>query len=78
MLEYDKMNRKRLFKKYYADVEYNRMGNGDVKKFENSKHVPTIMVSDLLIQSRGRERNLLAVEMKRFGNKNMSKKISRG
>lgn len=44
------------------------MGNGDLIHYENSEHQPKYMVSDLLIQSRGYERNLLAVEMKRKGN----------
>lgn len=57
-----------LLEGYYADVEYNRMGNGDHKRYENSKHLPQYMVSDLLIQSRGKPRNLLAVEMKRSSN----------
>lgn len=57
-----------LFEGYYADVEYNRMGNGELKRYENSEHLPQYMVSDLLIQSRGEARNLLAVEMKRKGN----------
>lgn len=65
----DKPNVPCLFHNYYADVEYNRMGNGDLKRYENSKHRPQYMVSDLLIQSRGPEPNLLAVEMKRKGNK---------
>lgn len=55
--------------KYFVDVEYNRMGNGDVKSYENSEKKPVKMVSDLLIQSRGLPRNLLAVEMKRSGNR---------
>lgn len=57
-----------LFEGYYADVEYNRMGNGDLKRYENSEHLPQYMVADLLIQSRGEPRNLLAVEMKRKSN----------
>jgi hypothetical protein len=57
-----------LFENYYADVEYNRMGNGELKRYENSEHLPQYMVSDLLIQSRGELRNLLAVEMKRSTN----------
>lgn len=44
------------------------MGNGDLKHYENSEHRPKYMVSDLLIQGRGYERNLLAVEMKRKSN----------
>ena len=57
-----------LFENYYADVEYNRMGNGELKRYENSEHLPQYMVADLLIQSRGEPRNLLAVEMKRKSN----------
>lgn len=68
MRDFDKENHDSLFKNYYADVEYNRMGNGDLKQYENSEHRPQYMVSDLLIQSRGVQRNLLAVEMKRKGN----------
>ena len=69
MREYDRKHNAKFFECYYADVEYNRMGNGEMKKYENSEHRPQYMVSDLLIQSRGQERNLLAVEMKRAGNK---------
>lgn len=68
MREYDQQHDHSLFIGYYADVEYNRMGNGDLKQYENSEHRPQYMISDLLIQSRGYERNLLAVEMKRKGN----------
>ena len=67
MREYD-MTSGGLFIGYYAEVEYNRMGNGDLKHYENSKHVPQYMVSDLLIMNRERKPNLLAVEMKRKGN----------
>lgn len=69
MREYDLQNNSSFFDSYYADVEYNRMGNGDLKQYENSEHRPQYMVSDLLIQTRGYERNLLAVEMKRKGNR---------
>lgn len=68
MREYDRQHNDSPFMGYYADVEYNRMGNGDPKQYENSAHRPQYMVSDLLIQSRGVDRNLLAVEMKRKGN----------
>lgn len=68
MRRYDEMNGEGLFGEYFADVEYNRMGNGDLKHYENSAHRPVYMVSDLLIQKRGYGRNLLAVEMKRKGN----------
>ena len=61
-------NKRELLEGYYADVEYNRMGNGNLKRYENSEHLPQYMVSDLLIQSRGEARNLLAVEMKRDTN----------
>ena len=68
MREYDRVNGVGLFNNYYADVEYNRMGNGVQKYYENREHRPQYMVSDLLIQSRGEERNYLAIEMKRRGN----------
>lgn len=32
MREYDNQNSTHMFSKYFADVEYNRMGNGDIKK----------------------------------------------
>lgn len=68
MREYDDSHPIKHFHNYYADVEYNRMGNGELKQYENSEHRPKYMVSDLLIQSRRKERNYLAVEMKRKGN----------
>ncbi len=68
MREYDSSHDTNYFIGYFADVEYNRMGNGDLKQYENSEKRPQYMVSDLLIQSRGYERNYLAVEMKRKGN----------
>lgn len=68
MRNYDKRHSSHLFCNYFADVEYNRMGNGDLKHYESSAHRPVYMVSDLLIQKRGYGRNLLAVEMKRKGN----------
>lgn len=67
MREYDAKNGTSFFTSYYADVEYNRMGNGDMKYYEDSQKRPRYMVSDLLIQSRGYEGNLLAVELKKKG-----------
>lgn len=67
MREYDSCAESPIFTDYYADVEYNRMGNGDMKFYENSQKRPKYMVSDLLIQSRGYEGNLLAVELKKKG-----------
>lgn len=67
MREYDAKNEISFFTSYYADVEYNRMGNGDMKYYEDSLKRPKYMVSDLLIQSRGYEGNLLAVELKKKG-----------
>ena len=43
------------------------MGNGDMKYYEDSLKRPKYMVNDLLIQSRGYEGNLLAVELKKKG-----------
>ena len=68
MREFDLKHHTDYFAHYFADVEYNRMGNGILKQYENSEHRPVYMVSDLLIQSRGIPRNYLAVEMKRKGN----------
>ena len=73
MREYDNQNSTHMFSKYFADVEYNRMGNGDIKKYENSEKRPQSMVSDLLIQSRDYKRNFLAIEMKRKGNRKKCK-----
>ena len=67
MREYDAKNGTSFFTSYYADVEYNRMGNGDMKYYEDSLKRPKYMLSDLLIQSRGNEGNLLAVELKKKG-----------
>lgn len=69
MREYDQEHNSSYFEGYYVDVEYNRMGFGDLKHFEDYKHMSHYMVSDLLIQSRGYEPNLLAVEMKKPHNR---------
>ena len=69
MREYADQHYPSQFQDYYADVEYNRMSNGDYKFYEDSLKRPRYMVSDLLIHCRGHKRNLLAVEMKRKGNK---------
>lgn len=57
-----------IFDDYYVDVEYNRMGYGNPKYYELNKDELRYMVSDLLIHSRGKSPNYLAVEMKRKGN----------
>lgn len=57
-----------FFEAYYIDVEYNRMGVGCPKFYQNHKRELKYMVSDLLIHGRGRLQNLLAIEMKRKGN----------
>ena len=67
MREYDSCAESPLFTDYYADVEYNRMDNGRMKHYEDRLKCPRYMVSDLLIQCRGYERNLLAVELKKKG-----------
>lgn len=67
MREYDSGTKSPLFTNYYADVEYNRMDNGRMKYYEDRLKYPRYMVSDLLIQSRGYERNRLAVELKKKG-----------
>lgn len=78
MRAYDFINTSSYFKNYYADVEYNRMGNGDLKMYENSEKELKYMVCDLLIQSRGEEPNYLAVEMKRtINNSNVKEDMDR-
>lgn len=68
MREYDKGHNSSLFQCYYADVEYNRMNNGNLKHYEDSERRPRSMVSDLLIHNRGPRLNYLAVEMKHKDN----------
>lgn len=68
MRSYDVDYKHNLFEDYYADVEYNRMGRGGLKYYANNEHKLQYMVSDLIIQSRGRSRNYLAVELKKKGN----------
>lgn len=68
MREYDKSHSSYVFENYYVDVEYNRMGHGDLKYYEDSKHQLKYSVCDLLIQARGCGPNLLAVELKKKGN----------
>ena len=70
MRDYDKNNHRNLFSRYFADIEYDKMNNGDLKQYETPLHRPKRMISDLLIHSRGALRNLLAVEMKRKDNYN--------
>lgn len=67
MREYDQVHKSDLFGNYFSDVEYNRMGNGDLKHYENCLKCPKYMVSDLLIQSRDFEQNYLALEMNKKG-----------
>lgn len=63
------MRERDSFNGYFADVEYNRQGKGELKQvYIEPAKIPIKMVSDLLIQSRGRARNLLAVEMKKYNN----------
>lgn len=65
MRQYDRDHDSNVFAIYYADVEYDKMNDGNQKHYENSQHQATRMVSDLLIHSRGVPANILAVEMKR-------------
>ena len=66
MRRYDRAHNTEIFKGYYADVEYDKMNHREQKFYENYLHERKRMVSDLLIQSRGEKRNLLAIEMKRW------------
>lgn len=73
MKEYDERRGGWTFYGYFVDVEYNRMGNGNPKYYENSEHRQKNMVSDQLIHRRGGSRNLLAMEMKRKENSHKAK-----
>ena len=72
MQRYDMINKKEVFLGYYADVEYDKMNDGDPKQYETAQHRPKRMISDLLIHSRGVPQNFLALEMKH--KKNYSKR----
>lgn len=59
-----------IFQEYFADVEYNRVGNeSELKFYKYAKEDKKYMVSDLLIHRRGVMSNYLAVEMKYKGNR---------
>lgn len=73
MRNYDRTHNIELFKGYYVDVEYDKMNHREQKFYENYLHERKRMVSDLLIQSRGENRNLLAIEMKRWKSYNKRK-----
>lgn len=74
MRDYDEVHDNKLFLNYYADVEYNRLNNGNLKHYEDSEHHQRYMVSDLLIHSRDERQNYLAIEMKKEGNHKNSEK----
>lgn len=63
MREYDKNNSPK-FSEYYVDVEYNRMEGESSKRYMAPNNECKYMYADLLIQSRGPERNYLAAELK--------------
>lgn len=75
MREYDYNRKRKLFKKNYVDVEYNRLVdiNGNIQKksiIYPRGHKETI-ICDLLVHSRGKvqkQDNLLALEMKKSNN----------
>lgn len=69
MREYDRLYGNHDFDGYFADVEYNRMGYGQLKHIMTSGYDRRYIVSDLLIQRRGSGGNLLAAELKRKRNK---------
>ena len=68
MRDYTENSNNRLFYQYSVDVEYNRMGYDCPKYYEENKGQLRYMVSDLLIHSRGRAANMLAIELKRKEN----------
>jgi len=67
------MHRNNNYSGYFADVEYNRMNDGSMKHYDNSQKVSPDMVADLILHKRNAERNMLAVEMKRWNNYNKRK-----
>lgn len=69
MRDYDRIHGNHDFDGYFADVEYNRMGYGQLKHIMTGGHERRYIVSDVLIQRRGFGGNLLAAELKRKGNK---------
>lgn len=75
MREYDNSHTRKMFKKYYVDVEYNRMVDLNGKKQKKSIIYPSgikeTIICDLLVHSRGKvkqQENLLALEMKKTKN----------
>lgn len=75
MREYDYNRKKQLFKKYYVDVEYNRLVDNNGVKQKKSITYPgghnETIICDLLVHSRGKvqkQDNLLALEMKKTEN----------
>ena len=68
MFEYSSKINNSFFYQCSVDVEYNRMGYDHPKYYEENKGQLRYMVSDLLIHSRGRSTNMLALELKRKEN----------
>ena len=66
------------FNNYYADVEYNRKQNGEVKTILDDNMQIIVINSDLILHSRGEipsRDNLITIEMKK-SNRPESEKIS--
>lgn len=64
---------------YYADAEYNRKQNGQVKTILNGEMKVVQISCDLLLHSRGKmhEDNLIAVEMKKYETRDDDKRKDR-
>lgn len=69
------------FTGYYADVEYNRKQNGEVKTIINENAKVIRITADLIVHSRGKfpnpRDNLIAVEVKKFNRPESEKNSDR-
>lgn len=63
------MRERNMFQDCHVDVEYNRLGEGNLKQMLDEEKKRHIISSDILVHTRGILRNILAVEMKKPGNK---------
>ena len=69
----------RITGNYFADTEYNRKQNGEVKTIINDEHKIIKISADVLVHSRGLESpdNLITIEMKKSDRSPVKKKNDR-
>lgn len=68
------------YKNYFADTEYNRKQNGEIKTIFKGKSKVVKITCDLILHSRGKSiksDNLIAIEMKKNGQSKSSKNEDR-